>query len=130
VTEETLQDIEDGKYRAGEVWNYETCPGFEGSTLTVLKVESSSRVGVIVHISVDGFRVASPHAPNGAYEKIGHMPFAEEAIERSVTNRAAVGTALPADNEGYEEWRRARGGVFTITVAEAVDLVLGVVPRG
>jgi len=123
MSEEGPQEIEDGKYRVGEVWNYETRPGDEGSTFTVLKVEAWPRAGVIVHVCVEGFRVASPHAPNGVYERIGHMPFAEDAIDRSVTTRASAGSPLPDDGGGYENWRRARGGWFTITVAEAVGLL-------
>ena len=127
MTEETVRDVEDGKYRVGEVWNYETRPGDEGSTFTVLKVESRPGFGVIVHISVEGFRVPNPHAPNGLHERIRHMPFTEDAIDSSVTTRAAVGTPLPADIDAYANWRRyvdADGaGVFTITVAEAIELI-------
>jgi hypothetical protein len=55
------------------------------------------------------------------------MPFTEGAIDESVTTRAAAEITVTADDEGYKEWRRAsdagRASVFTITVAEAVDLM-------
>lgn len=55
------------------------------------------------------------------------MPFAEAAIDQSVTTRAAVGVSLATEDEGYEEWRRAfdagEAGIFTVSVAEGVDFV-------
>jgi hypothetical protein len=44
------------------------------------------------------------------------MPFAEPAMERSVTTLAGAKVSLPSFQEGYDEWRRAfdagKGGVF------------------
>ena len=95
--------------------------------LTVLKVESSQKLGVIVHVSLDGLRIENPRAPDSVSATIGHMPFAEAAIDRSVTTRAAAGLFGAADGEGYEEWHRAfdagNAGIFTIDVAEGVDFV-------
>jgi hypothetical protein len=122
-----LVDTNESKYRVGEKWNYQTRQGEEGSLLTILKVESSPKLGVIVHLRLDGLRIESPHAPGGVSETIAHMPFAEAAIDKSVTNRAETGTLVAADDEGYEEWRRAfdagDAGVFTITVAEGVQVI-------
>jgi len=95
--------------------------------LTVLKVESSQKLGVIVHVSLDGLRIENPRAADSVSATIGHMPFAEAAIDRSVTTRAAAGLFGAADGEGYEEWHRAfdagNAGIFTIDVAEGVDFV-------
>jgi hypothetical protein len=122
---DALVDTNEGKYHVGETWNYRTRPGEEGSLLTVLRVESSPKLGVIVHVSLDGLRIENPAAPGGVSEGIGHMPFAEAAIDKSVTRRAASGVPVTAGDEGYKEWRRAfdagDAGIFTITVAEAVD---------
>jgi hypothetical protein len=126
VSTDALVDTDEGNYHVGERWNYETRQGDEGSLLTILKVESSPTAGVIVHISVDGLRISSPHAPNGVYDTIGHMPFAEASIDASVTSRVAVGAPVP-DSEGYDEWRRSfdagEAGIFAISVAEAVDFM-------
>ena len=42
-----------------------------------------------------------------------------DAIDRSVTKMLKEGK-VPDFREGYHEWRKACGGVYTITVAEAV----------
>jgi hypothetical protein len=129
----TLVDTDEGNYHVGERWNYKTRPGEEGSLLTVLKVESSPKLGVIVHISVDGLRIASPHAPNGVYETIEHMPFAEASIAESITTCAATGASVLAEDEGYEEWRRGfdagEAGIFTIPVADAVSFMAEVLTQ-
>jgi hypothetical protein len=85
-----LVDTSEGKYQVGERWHYRTRVGEEDSLLTVLKVESSQEFGVIVHVSLDGLRVENRRAPGRVSETIGHMPFAEAAIDESVTTRAAT----------------------------------------
>jgi hypothetical protein len=47
------------------------------------------------------------------------MPFARDVIERSVTKLLKDGD-VPEFHDGYDEWRKDCGGVYTITVAEAV----------
>ena len=128
-----LVDMSEGKYRVGERWNYRTRDGEEASLLTVLKVESSQTHGVIVHVSLDGLRIGNPSAPGGLSERIGHVPFAEAAIDKSVTTQVAAGVSVADDNEGYNEWRRAfeagNAGIFTITVAEGVDFIAQAISR-
>src|SRR6266566_2824100 len=47
----------DSKFHAGQVWPYNTRPHEKGSTLTILKVESLPKLGVIIHIRVDKVRL-------------------------------------------------------------------------
>jgi hypothetical protein len=122
---ESVVEINDGKYRVGERWHYRTRPGEEGSLLTILKVESSPRLGIIVHVSVDGLRIENPNAPGGVSDTIGHLPMAEQAVDNSVTAPSATNVVMPGQDEGYEEWRRAfdagGAGIWTVTVADAID---------
>ena len=61
---------------------------------------------------------------------IQHLPFAESAIERSVTALERESGPVPDFADGYREWRQAfdegKGGVFAITVAEAFDGVTSI----
>jgi hypothetical protein len=59
---EQLVDTTDSKYQVGERWSYRTRSGEERSSITVLKVESSPTLGVIVHVSVDGLRMQNAHS--------------------------------------------------------------------
>jgi hypothetical protein len=114
-------DTDQSRYEPGQIWKYETRPGEEDSTLTIVKVESYPELGVVIHIAVENVQMQNPHAPNGISETIRHMPFTEKAIDDSVTELLGVASELPDYEEGYQNWRENQGGIFTITVAEAVD---------
>ena len=125
---DTLVDTDESTYHVGETWDYKTRPGEEGSTLTIVRVGSSPSYGVIVSVRIDGLRMESPNAKDGAFVEIAHVPFAEAAIEASVTNRAAVGVPASAESDaGYEEWRThfdaGAAGFWTVSVAEAVEVI-------
>jgi len=107
----------------GQVWEYRNRPGDDGSTLTIGRLEDLPKIGSIVHISIAGVHVKDPGVPGGQSERLPHAPFSRAAFEGSIT--LLVGRASPpAEFEaGYQQWQRAHGGVFTISVAEAVDLL-------
>jgi hypothetical protein len=109
----------DSKFRPGQVWQYNTRSHEKESTLTILKVESLAK-RVIIHIRVDKVRLRNctggPEPDN-----FQHMPFTREAIERSVT-KLVKEVDVPEFQDGYDEWRNACGGVYTITVAEAIKV--------
>ena len=125
--EAVLVDTTAAKYNVGEKWNFRSRPGEDEATLTVVKVETTAKIGTIIHVSIQGVRIKSPHAPTGFSDTIAHMPFSESAIEKSVTRLVAKDVPLPKFEEGYREWRAAfedgKGGVFSITVGEGIDFV-------
>ena len=110
----------------GQVWHYHTRPGEEKSTLTILRVDTTARLGILVHIAVDGVRVKNP-GTDGVTTKLPHLPFSEKAVRRSVTTKVRDRAAIPDYREGYSIWRHdfdsGRAGVYTITVAEVVTIV-------
>lgn len=78
----------------------------------------------VVHVVVDN--VSSPTCDEPV--RIGHMPFADEAIRSSVIELVEEGVRIHDDFKGgVAHWRQANGGVFTIAVSEAVDAVIGTV---
>jgi len=114
------QEVTDSKFHVGQVWKYKTRPHEQQSTLTILRLESLPKLGVIVHIRVDDIRLrncARGPEPNN----IAPMPFSRDAIERSVVKLAKEGGAVPDFQDGYDAWRRACGGVYTFTVREAIE---------
>jgi hypothetical protein len=73
---------------------------------------------MIIHIRVDKIRLRNcTGGPEP--DTIQHMPFSREALDRSVTKLLKNGP-VPEFQEGYDEWRKACGGFYTITVAEAI----------
>jgi hypothetical protein len=122
-----LSEVSNAKYHVGDQWIYRTRPSEGNSTLTIGKVETTPKLGVIVHISLAGLRIKNAHAPSGYSETIAHMPFAEAALDKSVTARVATAAVPLTFADGYGEWRRAfdngKAGAFTITVSEGVDFM-------
>lgn len=102
------------RYRPGQVWTIRNPEKASNVRLTILKVETNATFGAIVHVAVTGLNL-----PNGS-TTISHMPFAEGAIERSVKELVRTGGPVPDFSEGYAEWRKAHGGIFTVEVAEAI----------
>ena len=108
----------DPKFAPGQVWTYHSRETEPNATLTLLKVETLPKIGVIVHIRLDGIRL---HNCSGGPEptEIGHAPFTRDALDRSVVTLIRTGD-VPPFQEGYSRWRHDCGGVYTITVAEMV----------
>lgn len=109
-------------YQAGQVWSYKTRPGEEDSTLIILKTEFYDEVvGNVIHINVTGVSIKNPNVEGEIIDNVPHMPFSEGAITASVVELIDQGVDLPSFEQGYNMWRSASGGIFTIQVSEAVE---------
>ncbi|MEP6672204.1 MAG: hypothetical protein ABJF10_23780 [Chthoniobacter sp.] len=112
------------KFHAGQTWAFKTPPGQPNARLTILRVENGGKVGTIVHIALSGVSYGDGQT------SIQHLPFAESAIEQSVTTLERESGPVPDFVEGYRMWREAfdagKGGIFSISVADAFETVTGV----
>jgi hypothetical protein len=113
----------DEKFKAGDEWEYRTRKGEEKSTLTILKVENSPELGVIVHVAVNKIKLANCYG-GPSPDSVPHMPFARRALDESVTKKIASDRPLPAYEDGYSEWKEAyskkEAGIYVIPVSKAV----------
>jgi len=114
------EPVNDNKYHPGQVWRYKTRAGEENSRVTILKVESLLKVGTIIHVSVDNTRLRNS-VTRTASHNFQHMTFTKDSLERSVTELQKDNSEIP-DLSGYEQWRADCGGVYTNTVAEAIEV--------
>ena len=73
----------------------------------------------IYHISVIGFRFRNPRM----VPALPHAPVSRETLDASVTRLVHSTAEFPSADEGISQWREARGGVFTIPVAEIVEVL-------
>ena len=112
--------VEDAKFKPGQVWTYQNRDGESSSTVTILQVDRSEKLDVIIHIRVDGLR--AHNARGELVPSVQHMPFTRDAMLLSVTRLTGSVNRLPT-LEGYEEWRKNCGGVYTISVADAVSVM-------
>lgn len=94
-----------------------------------MRIEAVPKIGTIIHIRVDKVRLRNctggpePH-------NFQHMPFTREAVERSITELVKESSEIPDYKAGYDEWHKACGGVYTITVAEAVAVAEATFSKG
>jgi hypothetical protein len=111
-------------FSVGQVWEYQTRDQEVGSTLTVVQIDTLKGYEII-HISIEGLRIKSPHTPSGYSESVSHLPIAPEALKTSVTQLKSQTDELPEYKEGYQIWREAfdsgEAGFFTIPVAACVS---------
>jgi hypothetical protein len=107
-------------FAVGQVWTLKDAP--DGSRFTVMQIDIIAGE-TVVHGSPSGFPPVvlkdSVVLVNG-----GHMPFSEDAVRRSVNGLERSDASVTATfRSGYKEWKSANGGVFTITIPEAVAYV-------
>ncbi|RYF90140.1 MAG: hypothetical protein EOO03_04360 [Chitinophagaceae bacterium] len=126
-TKEKSKDIEtlSEKFKVGQVWKYDNRPGEDNSTLTVLKIEKYKKGDTIIHIRVDGIRMYNPNVASGYSNFLGHMPYSEKAISKSVTTLVRQNDTLPDFSEGYNQWKESwdngKGGYWTIDLKGAIE---------
>ena len=111
-------------YQPGQVWTYDHRESEDASHLVILQIDKDPKLGTIVHVSIDGVSLRNPQVTGGVTHQIGHLPFSKDAKDRSVRDLVSS-RPLPDFQEGYSAWREAyensQGGIFTITVGEAVE---------
>jgi hypothetical protein len=77
-----------------------------------------AKLGTIIHIRVEGVRLRNcPGGPEP--DTFEHTPFAREALDQSVIGLVREGD-VPDFQNGYAEWRKGCGDVYTITVSDAI----------
>jgi hypothetical protein len=116
-------------YAEGQVWEYKTRAGDEGSLLRVQKIEelaAFAEEGPVYHISIVG--VHYPDLPLAG--ELQHAPVSRQTLDASVTRLSSSATKFPDPAEGIAEWRAADGGMFTIPVADIVAAVAQTVRQG
>jgi hypothetical protein len=129
-----LTETEESLFKPGQVWSYKTRPGEEGSLLTVVKVNATSKLVVVVSVYVEGLKVKNPQRPNGFNGEITHMPFSEKILKESVTELIRITSQFPNYENGYKEWKNEYeykdGGSFGVQVSEAISLIEDTINKG
>ena len=122
-----MTDSSAQQFAQGQVWEYSPRPGETGSTLLINKVESDPKLGPIFHISVRAVKVKNTRAPSGLTTELPHFPVSMKTLQSSVTRQLRLEPPNPEYMEGYATWPKAfdqgKAGIFTIPVAEIVDVI-------
>lgn len=110
----------DSKYSPGQIWEFKGRPGENASRVTVLRIETLPKIGTIIHVRIDGIQFKNCTG-GPAPTSIEHAPFSKDALDTSVIRLIRSGTELPEYMAGYRDWLAHCGGVYTISLAEAVN---------
>jgi hypothetical protein len=105
------------RYAEGQVWEYKARPQDTGSLVKIQKIEDAP-AGTIYHISLIGI-----HLTSNQVTELQHAPVSQQTLDTSVTKQVADPGTFPDANDGIAEWRRANGGVFTISLAQIADVL-------
>ena len=104
-------------FAPGQLWSV------KGSALRVIvgRVEPV-RDRTVVHVSVTGIS-GFPALPGvGEFDAVSHMPFDAGALAASVDRLlASEATPLRDFEIGYAEWKSAAGGVYGLSVPQAIE---------
>ena len=128
----SLKDTNDSVYQPGQEWSYKARSGEEGSSLVICKVETHSKMGTIINVSLRGMNIKNPLQKSGFSDVITHLPFTEEAIDKSVINVLDRNHKLPEDlqedfQQAYDDWRAAflegKANILSSTLAETLDYI-------
>ncbi len=117
----TVAERGDIPFKVGQVWQYRTRPQEPKSTLIIFRIDSGAK-GAVMHVRIVGLRVPNPHAQSGFNEILPHAPFSEQALRQSVTKMVAETSDFGDSLDAIQEWEKAHGGVWTISVSEVVKM--------
>ena len=127
VSEDISRSYTTPNFAIGQEWTVKT-PSLSTAKIIIGRIEPFQNKTVI-HITI----IDIPNLVGGGSNKltqIDHIPFDESALAESVGNLIAVGVTIPPDfDAGYRQWKKDRGGVFTVSVAQAIDLGLKMLNR-
>lgn len=104
------------RYVEGQVWEYRTRRGEERSLVKIQCIESDPETDApIFHVSLVGLRWANAKA-------LAHAPVSQITLDMSVRQLTTDHGQFPAADEGILEWRRAKGGVYSVSLAEIAEM--------
>ena len=112
------------RYEAGQVWSYKTRPQDVGSLIRIHRIEPFGPKGstaLVYHVSIIGLSLGGQ--PQSI---VGHVPVSRETLDNSVVEIVRTDRQFPEPQsveEGIEIWRTDEGGIFTILLAEIVNVI-------
>ena len=116
--------MEVSQYKVGDRWTYKTRHGEESSVLYIVKIERAENSNFIYHIYIDNLKMKNRFMENGFQSNLPHIPVSKKTLNDSVVALVRNDTLnLPDISEGYNAWKEADGGVFTITIGKIIEYI-------
>jgi hypothetical protein len=111
-------------FAPGQEWSIKSASPTTAKVV-IGRLETWDHSKIIVHVSINDVPVPRDVAGAVATTSIGHMPFDKAALAASADRLLSSNVPpAPAFESGYEQWKSAKGGVFTISVEKAIEIVV------
>ena len=123
-------------YEVGQVWSYKTRPQEPNSTLMILRIDNTSKLGPVVFVGVRDVRVMHPSGK--MLSSMSPLPFTRDALDQSVIKLVGTTDKVMSSNFGYQKWKEAqlagkRPPTYVKPVAEIVKALengyIGIPPK-
>lgn len=115
-------------FAVGQEWSYHTRADEPDSRVVILRIDEGKLGKRIVHVAVLGLRWKhSASGPLGEEWRMGHTPFAEDALRKSVRELKATRApaALPDFAASYTKWEKlgpvGKRPFWTTSVLQSVE---------
>ena len=100
----------------GQVWEFRARADEDHALVKIQQVDLSPDNGdEIFHVSLIGLRCR-----HGT--ELPHVPVSRQTLLASITRLARDYGQFPDHLEGLEEWRKAEGGVYSISLADIIEI--------
>lgn len=93
-------------YEVGQVWSYQTRPEEPDSTLMILRIDNTSKLGQVIFVGLQNVRVK--HPSGRAFSSMSPLPFTKEALDKSVVKLVGKADKLMSSDFGYMKWKEVQ----------------------
>lgn len=90
-------------YEVGQIWSYKTRPQEPKSTLMILRIDNSSKLGQVVFIGLRDVRIR--HTSGRIVATMSPIPFTKDALDQSVVKLAGKTDNVMPSDKGYLNWK-------------------------
>ncbi|HJW40317.1 MAG TPA: hypothetical protein VJ476_03705 [Rhizomicrobium sp.] len=105
-------------FEAGQMWTV------KGSDMRIVVGRVEPFGGGKSAVSVSVLDVPCPPTAGCTTTTVAHAPFDSDVLAASVDKLVATGVQpAPQFDQGYANWKQAKGGVFTVPVSKLPDLL-------
>jgi hypothetical protein len=116
-------------YVVGQVWSYKTRPQEPNSTLVILRIDDTSKLGPVIFIGLRELRIQHPNGK--VIGSLSPLPFTQEALDKSVIKIVGKADKLMASDFGYAKWKEdQRAGRIPRTYAKPVAVAVSDLENG
>ena len=116
-------------YEVGQIWSYKTRPQEPGSTLMILRIDNTTKLGQVVFVGLKDVRVQ--HPTGKVLSSMSPLPFTRDALDQSVIKLLGQTDKVMDSNFGYQKWKEAQfAGKKPPTYVKPVAEIVGALENG